>query len=108
MYHKFNTNSMNTIATSQTAASSVANLANGSKSFSPSTNPDKIERKHTRKVTLSIALEAIQRRFSQLAEIISIEDENIIDIIIKDLYSNKYFEIFSNTAHTSLKIKQIL
>ena len=96
----------------QTIASSVAlsgtSQPYGGKSFSPSTNPDRIERKHTRKVTLSIALEAIQRRFSQLAEIISIEDENIIDIIIKDLYSNKYFEIFSNTAHTSLKIKQIL
>lgn len=96
----------------QTIASSVAlsgtSQPYGGKSFSPSTNPDRIERKHTRKVTLSIALEAIQRRFSQLAEIISLEDENIIDIIIKDLYSNKYFEIFSDTAHTSLKIKQIL
>ena len=98
---------MNQTIVSSVALSGTSQLYGG-KSFSPSTNPDKIERKHTRKVTLSIALEAIQRRFSQLAEIISIEDENIIDIIIKDLYSNKYFEIFSNTAHTSLKIKQIL
>ena len=105
--NKFNTKSMNTFATSQSAASSVANQANGVKSFSPSTNPDRIERKHTRKVTLSIALEAIQRRFSQLAEIISIEDESIIDIILKDLYTDKYYEVYSNNEHTKLQIRQL-
>ena len=99
---------MNTIATSQTAASSVAYQANGSKSFSPSTNPDKFGRKHTRKVTVDTALAAIQRKFSNLADILSIEDESIIDIILKDLYSNKYFEVFSNREHTNLQIKQII
>ena len=99
---------MNTFATSQTSASSVANQANGSKSFSPSTNPDKFGRKHARKVTISSAIEAIQRKFSNLADIISIEDESIIDIVLKDLYSNKYFEVFSNSERTTLKIKQII
>lgn len=107
MYHKFNTNSMNTIATSQTAASSVANLANGSKSFSPSANPDKFGRKHTRKVTVAAAIEAVQRKFANLADILSVEDGNIIDIVLKDLYTNKYFEVFSNREHTKLQIRQI-
>ena len=107
MYHKFNTNSMNTIATSQTAASSVANLANGSKSFSPSANPDKFGRKHTRKVTVATAIEAVQRKFANLADILSVEDGNIIDIVLKDLYTNKYFEVFSNREHTKLQIRQI-
>lgn len=107
MYHKFNTISMNTNATSKSATSTVAIQANGGKSFSPSTNPDKFGRKHTRTVTVNAALEAIQRKFANLAEIISVEDENFIDIIIKDLYSNKYFEIFSNREHTKLQIKQI-
>lgn len=107
MYHKFNTNSMNTIATSQTAASSVAYQANGSKSFSPSTNPDKFGRKHVRKVTVETAIEAIQRKFSHLADILSIEDGSIIDIVLKDLYTNKYFEVFSNREHTKLQIRQI-
>ena len=82
---------MNATATSQSSASSVANQANGCKSFSPSANPDKFGRKHTRKVTVDTALAAIQRKFSNLADILSIEDESIIDIILKDLYSNKYF-----------------
>lgn len=99
---------MNTFATSQTSASSVANLANGGKSFSPQTNPDKFGRKHARKVTISTALEAIQRKFSNLADILSVEDDNIIDIILKDLYTNKYFEVFSNSERTTLKIKQII
>ena len=107
MYHKFNTNSMNTIATSQTATSSVANLANGSKSFSPSANPDKFGRKHTRKVTVAAAIEAVQRKFANLADILSVEDGNIIDIVLKDLYTNKYFEVFSNREHTKLQIRQI-
>ena len=107
MYHKFNTNSMNTIATSQTAASSVANLANGSKSFSPSANPDKFGREHTRKVTVAAAIEAVQRKFANLADILSVEDGNIIDIVLKDLYTNKYFEVFSNREHTKLQIRQI-
>lgn len=108
MYHKFNSNSMNATAASQTSASSVANQANGCKSFSPSANPDKFGRKHTRKVTVDTALAAIQRKFSNLADILSIEDESIIDIILKDLYSNKYFEVFSNREHTKLQIKQII
>ncbi|MBQ7967093.1 MAG: hypothetical protein IJ290_04175 [Bacteroidaceae bacterium] len=99
---------MNATATSQSSASSVANQANGCKSFSPSANPDKFGRKHTRKVTVDTALEAIQRKFSNLADILSIEDESIIDIILKDLYSNKYFEVFSNREHTKLQIKQII
>lgn len=107
-FNKFYMNSMNTIATSQSAASSVANQANGVKSFSPSANPDKFGRKHTRKVTISTALEAIQRKFSGLADILSIEDDNIIDIILKDLYTNKYFEVFSNSERTKLQIKQII
>ena len=98
---------MNTIATSQTAASSVAHLANGSKSFSPSTNPDKFGRKHARKVTVETAIEAIQRKFANLADILSVEDGNIIDIVLKDLYTNKYFEVFSNREHTKLQIRQI-
>ncbi|MBQ2970670.1 MAG: hypothetical protein IJE15_09845 [Bacteroidaceae bacterium] len=99
---------MNATATSQSSASSVANQANGCKSFSPSANPDKFGRKHTRKVTVDTALEAIHRKFSNLADILSIEDESIIDIILKDLYSNKYFEVFSNREHTKLQIKQII
>ena len=99
---------MNTFATSQTSASSVANQANGSNSFSPSTNPDKFGRKHTRKVTISSAIEAIQRKFANLADIICIEDESIIDIVLKDLYTNKYFEVFSNCERTKLQIKQII
>ena len=99
---------MNATAASQSSASSVANQANGCKSFSPSANPDIFERKHTRKVTVDTALEAIQRKFSNLADILSIEDESIIDIILKDLYSNKYFEVFSNREHTKLQIKQII
>lgn len=99
---------MNAIATSQSSASSVANQANGCKSFSPSANPDKFGRKHTRKVTVDTALAAIQRKFSNLADILSIEDESIIDIILKDLYSNTYFEVFSNREHTKLQIKQII
>lgn len=99
---------MNATAASQSSASSVANQANGCKSFSPSANPDKFGRKHTRKVTVDTALEAIQRKFSNLADILSIEDESIIDIILKDLYSNKYFEVFSNREHTKLQIKQII
>lgn len=99
---------MNATATSQSSASSVANQANGCKSFSPSANPDISGRKHTRKVTVDTALEAIQRKFSNLADILSIEDESIIDIILKDLYSNKYFEVFSNREHTKLQIKQII
>lgn len=99
---------MNATATSQSSASSVANQANGCKSFSPSANPDIFGRKHTRKVTVDTALEAIQRKFSNLADILSIEDESIIDIILKDLYSNKYFEVFSNREHTKLQIKQII
>lgn len=108
MYNKFNSNSMNATATSQSSASSVANQANGCKSFSPSANPDIFGRKHTRKVTVDTAQEAIQRKFSNLADILSIEDESIIDIILKDLYSNKYFEVFSNREHTKLQIKQII
>lgn len=108
MYNKFNSNSMNATATSQSSASSVANQANGGKSFTPSANPDKFGRKHTRKVTVDTALAAIQRKFSNLADILSIEDESIIDIILKDLYSNKYFEVFSNREHTKLQIKQII
>lgn len=108
MYHKFNSNSMNATATSHSATSSVANQANGCKSFSPSTNPDKFGRKHARKVSVNAAIEAIQRRFANLAEILSVEDDHIIDIIIKDLYSNKYFEVFSNCEHTKLQIKQII
>lgn len=108
MYNKFNSNSMNATATSQSSASSVANQANGCKSFSPSANPDKFGRKHTRKVTVDTALAAIQRKFSNLADILSIEDESIIDIILKDLYSNQYFEVFSNREHTKLQIKQII
>lgn len=108
MYNKFNSNSMNATATSHSATSSVTNLTNGGKSFSPSTNPDIFGRKHTRKVTVDTALAAIQRRFSNLADILSIEDENIIDIILKDLYSDKYFEVFSNREHTKLQIKQII
>lgn len=99
---------MNATATSQSSASSVANQANGGKSFTPSANPDKFGRKHTRKVTVDTALEAIHRKFSNLADILSIEDESIIDIILKDLYSNKYFEVFSNREHTKLQIKQII
>ena len=99
---------MNATATSQSSASSVANQANGCKSFSPSANPDKFGRKHTRKVTVDTALAAIQCKFSNLADILSIEDESIIDIILKDLYSNKYFEVFSNREHTKLQIKQII
>ena len=99
---------MNATATSQSSASSVANQANGCESFSPSANPDIFGRKHTRKVTVDTALEAIQRKFSNLADILSIEDESIIDIILKDLYSNKYFEVFSNREHTKLQIKQII
>lgn len=99
---------MNATATSQSSASSVANQANGCKSFTPSANPDKFGRKHTRKVTVDTALAAIQRKFSNLADILSIEDESIIDIILKDLYSNKYFEVFSNREHTKLQIKQII
>lgn len=99
---------MNATATSQSSASSVANQANGGKSFTPSANPDKFGRKHTRKVTVDTALAAIQRKFSNLADILSIEDESIIDIILKDLYSNKYFEVFSNREHTKLQIKQII
>lgn len=108
MYNKFNSNSMNATATSQSSASSVANQANGGKSFTPSANPDIFGRKHTRKVTVDTALAAIQRKFSNLADILSIEDESIIDIILKDLYSNKYFEVFSNREHTKLQIKQII
>lgn len=96
----------------QTIASSVAlsgtSQPYGGKSFSPSTNPDRIERKHTRKVTISSAIEAIQRKFANLADIISVEDESIIDIVLKDLYTNKYFEVFSNCERTKLQIKQII
>lgn len=95
---------MNATITFQSATSSVANQANGSKSFTTSSNPDKFG---TRKVTLATALAAIQRKFSDLAEILSIEDERIIDIIFKDLYSGKYFEVFSNREHNKLQIKQI-
>ena len=105
--NKFNTKSMNTFATSQSAASSVANQANGVKSFSPSANPDKFGRKHTRKVTVETALAAIQRKFSNLADILSIEDESIIDIILKDLYTDKYYEVYSNNEHTKLQIRQL-
>ena len=97
---------MNATITFQSATSSVANQANGSKSFTTSPNPDKFGT-HTRKVTLATALTAIQRKFSDLAEIVNIEDERIIDIIFKDLYSGKYFEVFSNREHTKLQIKQI-
>lgn len=106
-FNKFYMNSMNTIATSQSAASSVANQANGVKSFSPSTNPDKIERKRGRKVTVAAALEAIRRKFSDLADILSIEDEGIIDIILKDLYTNNFYEVYSNREHTKLQIRQL-
>lgn len=107
MYNKFNSNSMNAITTSQSSASSVANQANGCKSFSPSANPDKFGRKHTRKVTVDTALEAIHRKFSNLADILSIEDESIIDIILKDLYTNQYYEVYSNHEHTKLQIRQL-
>lgn len=95
---------MNATITFQSATSSVANQANGSKSFTTSSNPDKFG---TKKVTLATALTAIQRKFSDLAEIINIEDERIIDIIFKDLYSNKYYEVFSNRERTRLQIKPI-
>ncbi len=107
MYNKFNSNSMNATAASQSSASSVANQANGCKSFSPSANPDKFGRKHTRKVTVDTALAAIQRKFSNLADILSIEDESIIDIILKDLYTDKYYEVYSNNEHTKLQIRQL-
>ncbi len=97
---------MNATITFQSATSSVANQANGSKSFTTSSNPDKFGT-HTRKVTLATALTAIQRKFSDLAEIVYIEDERIIDIIFKDLYSGRYYEVFSNREHTKLQIKQI-
>lgn len=94
---------MNTTITSQSAASSVASQANGRKSFSPSTNPDKFGRK----VTIETALQAIQRKFSDLADILSIEDEGIIDIILKDLYTNNFYEVYSNREHTKLQIRQL-
>ena len=106
-FNKFKMNSMDTIATSQSAASSVANQANGVKSFSPSTNPDKFGRKHERKVTVATAIQAIQRKFSGLADILSIEDENIIDIILKDLYTNQFYEVYSNHEHTKLQIRPL-
>lgn len=106
-FNKFNMNSMNTIATSQSAASSVANQANGVKSFSPSANPDKFGRKHTRKVTIDTALQAIHRKFSNLADILCIEDEGIIDIILKDLYTSNVYEVYSNPEHTKLQIRQL-
>lgn len=98
---------MNATPTSQSSASSVANQANGGKSFTPSANPDKFGRKHTRKVTVDTALEAIHRKFSNLADILSIEDESIIDIILKDLYTNQYYEVYSNHEHTKLQIRQL-
>lgn len=107
MYNKFNSNSMNATATSQSSASSVTNLNNGSKSFTPSANPDKFGRKHTRKVTVDTALAAIQRKFSNLADILSIEDESIIDIILKDLYTNQFYEVYSNHEHTKLQIRPL-
>lgn len=33
--------------------------------------------------------------------------DNVLDIIIKDLHSGKFFEVFSNEEWTSLKIKEV-
>jgi len=51
-------------------------------------------------VTVDNAIQAIQKRFRGLAEIIHVDGEGIIDILCKDLYSGKYFEVWSNAERT--------
>ncbi len=58
-------------------------------------------------VTVDNAIQAIQKRFRGLAEIIHVDGEGIIDILCKDLYSGKYFEVWSNAERTKLSINQV-
>ena len=89
---------MNTNITSKTSVSSVSNKANEVKSFLPGeANPDKIER----------ALKAIQKRFSNLAQIINIDVDNILSVVLYDLYTKKYYEVYSNEAWNTLHVKPI-
>lgn len=58
-------------------------------------------------VTVDSAIQAIQKRFRGLAEILFVDAEGIIDILCKDLYSGKYFEVWSNADRTKLSINQV-
>lgn len=61
-----------------------------------------------KQVTVNAAIEAIQKRFCGLAEIVNVETSHILDIICKDIYSDKWYEVYSNEEWTILKIKQII
>ena len=73
----------------------------------PEAQGSTIKFKIMKTVTVDNAIQTIQKRFRGLAEIIHVDGEGIIDILCKDLYSGKYFEVWSNAERTRLSIEQV-
>ncbi len=57
-----------------------------------------------KKATIQTAIDAIQKKFHGLGEILHCEDNEEIDIICTDIYSGKWYNVFSVNDHTTLKI----
>ena len=60
-----------------------------------------------KKVTIDLALKAIENKFFGLADILNVDNESFLDIILKDVRTSNYYEVFSNSDYTNLKIRQI-
>lgn len=60
-----------------------------------------------KKVTTSLALKAIYKRFAECCRIINVSEGAILDILALDLHSGRYYEIWSNAAWDRLYIEPV-
>ena len=60
-----------------------------------------------RKLTIEAAIKAVENKFQEFTAILDVDTTTIIDIIVKDLSSNKFYEVYSDEDWTKLKIVKI-
>lgn len=60
-----------------------------------------------KKITIDMALAAIQKNFYGLASILNIDSDGILDIICTDLHTGDWYEVFTDENWSRLNFRRI-